>query len=100
MTAHPFDICAIKLINPEVSVRNVIDGSDKQIPTSDFIEKCRTASSFVTEQGVPNPALTIRYNDFLRARTTIWKGCGMPQKVAGSAGPIRDSEMFAAGNHA
>lgn len=51
------DICAIKLIYAELSVRNVIDGSDKQIPISDFIEKCRAAPPFVTGQGVPDPLL-------------------------------------------
>ena len=39
---------------PDIRVRNVIDGSDQRIPTSDFIDKCRAASSFATEQGMSN----------------------------------------------
>ena len=47
-------ICATEPPSPDISVRNVIDGSDRRIPTSDFIDKCRAAS---TEQGMPNLVL-------------------------------------------
>ncbi|KAK2466776.1 hypothetical protein APHAL10511_001034 [Amanita phalloides] len=33
----------------KISVRNVIDGTDKTVPTSEFIDTCRAASPFRTE---------------------------------------------------
>ena len=34
-----------------ISVRNVIDGSDREMPTSDFIDKCRAAAPAGSDTG-------------------------------------------------